>query len=156
MKKNKRRYLSLPMRLRESDNKGRIKISRKIMRVLRTMNNRDKKRREKDKQRFSHVDYVGLGIADRAWDRQCRNAMLIEGLVEPDFSASLIERMDRPGKIKRLRELLRELPPKQKRRLLLRFYAQKSYAEIAEIEGITVSTVHKSITVAKRYIMDNF
>jgi len=150
--KNERNYLSPIV----SKRRGRIKVNRKIASVIRTMDNRDKKRREKDKQRLSEVDYVGREIADRAWNRQCKNVMFIEGLVEPDFSESLAEQMDKRQKITRLRELLRELPPTQKRRLLLRFYAQKSYAEIAKIEDVCTSAIHKSIAAAKQYIMDNF
>ena len=153
--KNKMRFLSPAMHPKERV-AGEIKISRKVVRALRTMDNRDKKRKEKDKERFSHIDYVGAEITDRAWNRPCKNAMLIDGLVEPDFSDSLIEGMDKRDQIARLHELLRELPPIQKRRLIFRFFDQKSYAEIAKIENVCTSAIHKSIKEAKRYIMDNF
>jgi RNA polymerase sigma factor (sigma-70 family) len=74
--------------------------------------------------------------------------------VDPDVIATQLEREASPGRIEetahvaerdRLRELLLELPPEQRRALVLATYFGRTAKEISELDGTPVGTVKTRI-----------
>lgn len=133
---------------------------REIRRSRSVISSNERKHRDANKRLPFCLDGSGYYFTNH--DKPHRSHVFIPELCHPDFTQEEaeptpqeLERMKkRKEQLKALPKILKELPPKQHKRIRMYFWEGLTMREIAEIEGVHISSIHKSIQAALKTIVN--
>jgi RNA polymerase sigma-70 factor (ECF subfamily) len=88
------------------------------------------------------------------WRIALRTALEQRGVAQAELNGSLDPRLPEPDRDPELAAALRSLPPKRRLVIFLRYFADLSYTDIAEVCGISEGTVAATLAQARESLRE--